>query len=32
MGSKAREIIGTNVEEILELLRRAYCDEWLAYS
>jgi len=31
MGSKAREIIGTNVEEILELLRRAYCDEWLAY-
>lgn len=31
MGSKGREIIGMNVDELLELLRKAYCDEWLAY-
>lgn len=31
MGSKAREIIGMDVDELLDLLRRAYCDEWLAY-
>lgn len=31
MGSKGREIIGMDVNELLDLLRRAYCDEWLAY-
>ncbi len=31
MGSKGREIIGMDVEVLLDLLRRAYCDEWLAY-
>jgi len=31
MGSKAREIIGMDVDVLLDLLRRAYCDEWLAY-
>jgi len=31
MGSKGREIIGMDVQELLTLLQRAYCDEWLAY-
>jgi len=31
MGSKGREIVGMDVEELLGLLRRAYSDEWLAY-
>jgi bacterioferritin len=31
MGSKAREIIGMDVDELLELLRKAYSDEWFAY-
>jgi len=31
MGSKGREIIGMDVDELLTLLRRAYSDEWLAY-
>jgi bacterioferritin len=31
MGSKGREIIGMDVNELLDLLNRAYCDEWLAY-
>jgi bacterioferritin len=31
MGSKGREIIGMDVDELLGLLRSAYCDEWLAY-
>ena len=31
MGSKGREIIGMDVDELLGLLRNAYCDEWLAY-
>ena len=31
MGSKGREIIGMDVEELLLLLRKAYSDEWLAY-
>jgi bacterioferritin len=31
MGSKGREIIGMDVNELLELLRKAFCDEWLAY-
>lgn len=30
MGSKGRDIIGMDVEQLLDLLRRAYCDEWLA--
>ena len=31
MGSKGIEIVGMDVAELLELLNRAYCDEWLAY-
>lgn len=31
MGSKGREIIGMNVDELLTLLNKAFCDEWLAY-
>jgi len=31
MGSKAREIIGMDVDELLGLLRKAYSDEWFAY-
>ncbi|GAB4304501.1 MAG: ferritin-like domain-containing protein [Desulfuromonadia bacterium] len=31
MGTKGREIIGMDVDQLLELLRRAFCDEWLAY-
>ena len=31
MGSKGREIIGMDVQELLDLLGRAFCDEWLAY-
>jgi bacterioferritin len=31
MGSKGREIIGMDVDALLDLLRHAYCDEWLAY-
>jgi bacterioferritin len=31
VGSKGREIIGMDVDELLGLLRRAYSDEWLAY-
>ena len=31
MGSKGREIIGMDVDELLQLLRKAFCDEWLAY-
>lgn len=31
MGSKGREIIGMDVDKLLDLLRRAYSDEWLAY-
>ena len=31
MGTRAREIIGMNVNELLKLLRAAYSDEWLAY-
>lgn len=31
MGSKGREIIGMDVDTLVDLLRRAYCDEWLAY-
>jgi bacterioferritin len=31
MGTKGREIVGMDVEELLGLLRKAYSDEWLAY-
>jgi bacterioferritin len=31
MGSKGREIIDMDVDELLELLRKAFSDEWLAY-
>jgi len=31
MGSKGREIVGMDVEKLLDLLRRAFCDEWFAY-
>lgn len=31
MGTKGREIIGMDVNELLDLLRRAFCDEWFAY-
>lgn len=31
MGSRGREIIGMDVDTLVDLLRRAYCDEWLAY-
>lgn len=31
MGTKGREIIGMDVDELLDLLRRAFCDEWFAY-
>jgi len=31
MGTKGIEIVGMDVKELLELLNRAYCDEWLAH-
>jgi len=31
MGTKGIEIVGMDVKELLNLLNRAYCDEWLAY-
>lgn len=31
MGSKGREIVGMDVQEVLNLLNRAFADEWLAY-
>ncbi|MEW6179397.1 MAG: ferritin-like domain-containing protein [Chloroflexota bacterium] len=31
MGTKGREIVGMNVDELLRLLNKAYADEWLAY-
>lgn len=31
MGSKGREILGMNVDEVLGMLNKAYADEWLAY-
>jgi len=31
MGTKGREIVAGNVEEVLRLLRKAFADEWLAY-
>jgi len=31
MGSKGREILGMDVDKVLELLNKAYADEWLAH-
>ncbi len=31
MGSKGREIVGMDVNRVLELLNKAFADEWLAY-
>jgi len=31
MGTKGTAIVGMDVKELLELLNRAYCDEWLAH-
>ncbi len=31
MGKKGKEIVQTDVKDLLELLNRAYADEWLAY-
>ena len=31
MGTRGREIVGMDVDELLALLNRAYADEWLAY-
>jgi bacterioferritin len=31
MGTRGREIIGMNVEDLLALLNKAYASEWLAY-
>jgi bacterioferritin len=31
MGTKAREIVGTDVDKLIEKLQKAYADEWLAY-
>ena len=31
MGTRGREIIGMDVDELLELLNAAYASEWLAY-
>ena len=31
MGTKGRDIVGINVDRVLELLNKAFADEWLAY-
>jgi bacterioferritin len=31
MGTKGREIVGADVEKLVEMLNRALADEWLAY-
>ena len=31
MGTKGKEIVGMDVEELIELLNKALADEWLAY-
>jgi bacterioferritin len=31
MGTRGREIVGLDVNELLTVLRKAYSDEWLAY-
>ncbi|MGC9366333.1 MAG: ferritin-like domain-containing protein [bacterium] len=31
MGTKGKEIVGVDVNQLLEMLNKAYADEWLAY-
>ncbi len=31
MGTKGREIVGVDVKKLIDLLNKAYADEWLAY-
>jgi bacterioferritin len=31
MGTKGREIVGMDVDRVIELLNKAFADEWLAY-
>ncbi len=31
MGTKGKEIVGVDVKKLIELLNKAYADEWLAY-
>ncbi|MFA5975772.1 MAG: ferritin-like domain-containing protein [Elusimicrobiota bacterium] len=31
MGTKGKEIVGVDVKKLLELLNKAFADEWLAY-
>jgi len=31
MGTKGREIVGKNIGKVIELLNKAFADEWLAY-
>jgi bacterioferritin len=31
MGTKGREIVGLDIEKLIQLLNKAYADEWLAY-
>jgi bacterioferritin len=31
MGTKAREIVGIDIGKLIELLNKAFADEWLAY-
>lgn len=31
MGTKGREMVGAQVDQLIEMLNRAFADEWLAY-
>ncbi|HSV31917.1 MAG TPA: ferritin-like domain-containing protein [Atribacteraceae bacterium] len=31
MGKKARELAGPNVDKLIDLLNKAFCDEWAAF-
>lgn len=31
MGTKGRQIVGMDINELLEMLNKAFADEWLAY-
>jgi len=31
MGTKGKEIVGRDADKLIELLKKAYADEWLAY-
>ncbi|MGV9168827.1 MAG: ferritin, partial [Promethearchaeia archaeon] len=31
MGKRGKEIVGLNVDELIEKLNKAFADEWLAY-